>query len=362
MDADQERKKILRQVADGTLDPTDAAERLAALDRDAETGSGGSGEGDEEYVEKVVRVRRTGDTGPVRSIRVGGSFRSVEIIGDDSVKEAVAEGPHRARQEGDVLVIDGAMLDDEDGFVFSRGDRSHRRVRINVSSSSNSRPRPLVVRMNPDLDLEARVEAGPLSIDEVHGKIRARVAAGPLRIQGFRSPVDLRVAAGTVKARGRIDRGESRIECEAGKVHLHLERGSSVRVRASASLGKVLVGGRAQGSARAAAKAGARAKAAGRAQAQAAADGGVRAKAGARAEARRVRGFGEDGFDLSNLHATLSGMFADSEEIIIGGGRGDMEVIVAMGAADITADDDPRHDDDDEDGVDFDARDFDVEL
>lgn len=335
MDVDQERRKILRHVADGTLDPTDAAERLAALDRDAETGTDrGDAAGDEEYVEKVVRVRRTGDTGPVRAIRVGGSFRSVEIIGDHSVKEAVAEGPHRARQEGDVLVIDGAMLDDEDGFVFSRGDRSHRRVRINVSS--NSRPRPLVVRMNPDLDLEARVEAGPLSIDEVHGKIRARVAAGPLRIQGFRSPVDLRVAAGTVKARGRVERGESRIECEAGKVQLHLERGSSVRVRASASLGKVLVGGRA------------RARAA--------------AKAGARAEARRAMRFGDEGFDLSNLHSTLSGMFADSEEIIIGGGRGDMEVIVAMGAADITADDDPRADSDSEDDVDFDTRDFDVEL
>src|SRR5205085_12459287 len=103
--------------------------------------------------------------------------------------------------------------------------------------------RPLRVRVNPDIPLEARVEAGPLTIRRVRGPIKARVAAGPLVLEGFESPIDVRVAAGKVSARGRLDSGVSTIDCDAGKVSLHLEHGSDVRVNASATLGKVDFGG-----------------------------------------------------------------------------------------------------------------------
>ena len=320
MDLDQERRTILRQVADGTLDPSEAAERLAALDRDAAGEVDDSGRTEERIIRRAVTYSGAEGDAKLRKVKVTGAFRSVEVTGDDSVHEAVADGPHNARREGDTLVIDGSMLDDEDGFVFSRGQ--HRRgVRINVSSSN--RPRPLVIRMNPDLDLDARVEAGPLTIEDVHGRVRARVAAGPLKVHGFRRPIDLRVAAGTVKARGRIDEGESRIECEAGKVLLHLDHGSNVRVKATASLGKVAMGGRSRS---------------------------TRVRVG-----RPLRLGGEgDLLDLGQLHAKLSGMFVDDEEIVIGDGRASMDVSVAMGAADITSDDDAvgglRWDDADDEG------------
>lgn len=298
---------ILQQVADGTLDPSVAAERLSALDRDAE-GDRRADADDRPQYETIRKeyVAADGDA-TIRTVKVGGNFRSVEIIGDKDVREAVAEGPHRARREGGILVIDGTMLEDEDGFVFSR--RGSRNVRINVSKGN--RPRPLVIRMNPDLDLDARVEAGPLSVEDVHGKVRARVTAGPLRVEGFRRPIDLRVAAGTVKARGRVDDGDSRIECEAGKVLLHLDEGSDVRIVASASLGKVAMGGRQK----------------------------VRTRVRTESTSRGF-GFGfDEKLDTGLLQSKLSSMFADREEIVIGGGRGHLEVNVAMGAADITADD-----------------------
>jgi len=98
---------------------------------------------------------------------------------------------------------------------------------------------PLRVRVNPDLPLEVESQAGKLTIRGVHAPIRAEVQAGSTDIVDFRGPLDLSVQAGSVRARGRLDHGASRIRCEAGGVRIRLERGSSVRVSARATLGKV---------------------------------------------------------------------------------------------------------------------------
>src|SRR5260370_41750202 len=54
-------------------------------------------------------------------VRVASAIGSAEIIGDPSVAYAVAEGPHRARQDGDTMVIEQGPLDENDHFSFSRG-------------------------------------------------------------------------------------------------------------------------------------------------------------------------------------------------------------------------------------------------
>jgi hypothetical protein len=170
-------------------------------------------------------------------VRVEASARKVEIIGDPAVREAVAEGPHEAWRDGDTLVIEGEFDPDRHfrehigarGFSFSRGR----------SAVMIGKQLALVVRMNPDLELEARVEAGSLTTTGVHGPIRAHVAAGSARFDGFEGPLDVDVAAGGIKGRGRLDHGESRIRCDAGSVKLQLQRGSSVRITGEAHLGKV---------------------------------------------------------------------------------------------------------------------------
>ncbi len=96
--------------------------------------------------------------------------------------------------------------------------------------------------MNPDLALELDTQAGSVRIRDVHGPIQARVQAGSLTIDGFRGPLDLSVQAGSLRGTGVLDAGLSRINCEAGSVRLNLERGSSVRVRARSTLGKVSMG------------------------------------------------------------------------------------------------------------------------
>jgi hypothetical protein len=224
-DDDDPRRAILSAVADGSLSPQEAAERLHALSHP-----------DEAPAAEPAAPPPAGGEGVVR-VRVEASARKVEIIGDPSVREAVAEGPHRAWRDGDTLVIEGEWDHDR-----------HFREHIHRSEFSFSRGRSavmigkqiaLVVRMNPDLELEVRVEAGSLTTKGVRGPIQAHVAAGSARFDGFEGPLDVDAAAGSVKGRGRLDHGESRIRCDAGSVKLQLQRGSSVRISGEAHLGKV---------------------------------------------------------------------------------------------------------------------------
>jgi ferric-dicitrate binding protein FerR (iron transport regulator) len=154
----------------------------------------------------------------------------------------VAEGPHVARREGETLVIEGQDDGFEmgPGFMFTWPQSRHRarRMRRHPGFRWGDVP-PLRVRVNPDLPLDVDAQAGRLRISGVHGPIRANVQAGVTDISDFRSPLDLSVQAGSVTARGRLDHGASRVHCDAGSVRIHLERGSSVRVSAHTTLGKV---------------------------------------------------------------------------------------------------------------------------
>jgi hypothetical protein len=318
------------------MDPGDAADALAALDAPAAASDATPpvAEDAERVVERHVITSSSGESDRrIRMVRVDANFRPVEILGDAGVNEAVAEGSHRIRWEGDTLVIDGATgFDDDDwdddaddsgdfGEWFrTRGPRMARNVRINYSHGAgpNYRPKPLRVRMNPDVELDARVEAGPLKIVRVHGPIKARVAAGPLKIEEFESPLDLRVAAGTVDASGRLDHGDSTIDCDAGKVRLHLTHGSHARVSASATLGKVGFGGR---------------------KSKVGRDFKDEIRDTVRSSVRGSLG------DLSGLgdhiSSLLNNAFSDEHEVTVGRGTATIDIRVSMGAADITFDDSP---------------------
>jgi hypothetical protein len=117
--SDEARRKILEAVAAGQMDPGDAADALAALDAPASAPSAPPADsGAERVVERRVITKTTSDDAGrrVRVVRVDANFRPVEILGDAGVQEAVAEGSHRIRWEGDTLVIDGATGFDEDDY------------------------------------------------------------------------------------------------------------------------------------------------------------------------------------------------------------------------------------------------------
>ena len=197
-----ERREILSRVAAGTISPEEAAAQLDEINQS------------ERQAESSIRT--------VRVVRQLGSF---EIIGGPSVRDAVAEGPHHARIEGDVMVFEGGSPDGPGDFIFGLGRNLLREA--------------LLVRMNPALGLDVQVQAGDCRVRGVEGPIRARVQAGSATIDGFATAVDLSVQAGDLQATGRLDNGDSRIACKMGSASLHLKPGSSVRIKARSSLGDV---------------------------------------------------------------------------------------------------------------------------
>jgi hypothetical protein len=203
------KREILRQVAAGHLSPEEAEARLADLER-PDTG--------------------TATLEPAATIRVIRIAGAAEVIGDPSVKEAVADGPHAVRREGAQLVIE-SQPEPGEGYTFGPlyfSTDAHRRLRI---------------RMNPELALDAEIQAGSLRVQGLHGTIKADVSAGSANIDGFMAPVQVSVQAGSVTASGRLTAGESRISCEAGSVRVGLAAGSSVRIRAHTTLGRISVPG-----------------------------------------------------------------------------------------------------------------------
>lgn len=216
---DEARRQIIAQVADGSLSPEEAAAKLEQLDGPA-TGA-------------VALAAPPSPAAPARTICVSVALGHVVVIGDASVREAVADGAHTARHEGDQLVIEGDPLK-TNGFTFgnSRG-----------WFKSHPWKDPLMVRMNPDLALQVVVQGGRASVRGVTGTIKAEVHAGAIDLVGFESPIDIDVEAGSVKASGRLTRGNSRIKCDAGSVRLDLHRSSSLRVTAHSALGQVNLDG-----------------------------------------------------------------------------------------------------------------------
>ena len=219
------QREIVNQVASGKITAEDGAARLESLE---------AAEASSQPRPAQSRPAAPSTAAGTRRVRVSSAIGSAEIVGDPSVTYAVAEGPHRARQDGDTMVIEQGLLDGDEHFSFG----PDRRVAVN---SLDVGRRKLRVRMNPDLALFAQVNAGSVRIEGVHGPIAAEVLAGQCRISDFASPLDLATQAGNISASGRLGEGASKVRCEMGSVTINLEKGSSVRVTARTTMGKVAV-------------------------------------------------------------------------------------------------------------------------
>ena len=220
---DQQRE-ILSQVAAGTISAEEGAARLEALESAPSAPAETPAPPPAPPAPQIARVKVTS------------RFGNAEIVGDPSIAGAVAEGPHKARQEGDTLVIDQSLLADDTTFEFNR---PYARVKIPGFELG----RNLVVRVNPVLTLHSTVQAGNVRIQGVKGPITSEVQAGNCLVQDFAGPVNLSVAAGNLNATGRLDGGQSSIKCQMGEVKVKLDRTSNVRLYAHSTMGDVSIEG-----------------------------------------------------------------------------------------------------------------------
>lgn len=234
-----ERREILEKVASGELTPEEADRLLR------EDGAG------EPAAAKATDADRPSTT-TIRRVRVDAGFGAVSITGDPTVTEAEIDGMHSASVDGDTLVIASEFGDVGPGtFSINLGGRG-RRIRVNTGSGARGiiatrGASALRIRMNPDLELDAKLDAGPLHIRGITAPIRARSSAGPIAIDGVRSPVDVAVNAGAIRINGLFTEGESRVRSDAGAIRIELDEGSNVTVSADAALGKIVLPGMTDG-------------------------------------------------------------------------------------------------------------------
>lgn len=220
------QREILSQVAAGTITAAEGAARLESLGATAPA---------------VVATPVPPAPAPVptpsatRQVKVTSTLGMAEIVGDPSVAFAVAEGPLVARQEGDTMVIEHSLMGGDSSFSFDAGRRA-----LVYGFDGQQRA---VVRMNPDLPLFAKVRAGDLHIEGVHGPISGEVQAGNCVVRDFRGPLNLVVQAGALDASGRLDTGASKLRCQMGEMKIRLEKGSSVRITAHSTMGDVSIDG-----------------------------------------------------------------------------------------------------------------------
>jgi hypothetical protein len=221
------QREILNQVASGQISAAEGAARLEALAAEPPAS---------QAVATALPPAAPAATG-ARSVKVISLLGSASIVADPSVAVAIAEGPHRARTDGDTLVIEHAGLDEgNDTFTFGGGSRV-------VVAGPDFQRRSISIRMNPDLPLFASVQAGNLNAVGLRGAITAEVQAGNFRLDDFSGPINASVQAGNVTASGSLSSGESKIRCEMGSVKLNLSKQSSVRITAKATMGKVSIDG-----------------------------------------------------------------------------------------------------------------------
>src|SRR2546428_7721806 len=207
------QREIVNQVASGTISPEEGAARLEGLE------AGPS-----------PVTSPTPSAGP-KQVKVVSRLGNTEVIGDPSVSFAVADGPHRIRQDGDTMLIE------QSGF----GDYSFEFIRR--AGRANAFGETLTIRMNPTVPLVARVQAGNVRIDGIHSALTAEVQAGNCRVNDLRGPFRLGGGAGYGKALGPRISCVRLIRCNTGEDNGSCVPRTGVSITAGTTMGDVAIEG-----------------------------------------------------------------------------------------------------------------------
>jgi hypothetical protein len=176
------------------------------------------------------------NTSGVERISVRAVGRRVRIVGETSVATLSADGPHVLRRNGSVLEVssDGELGASLDGFSILRGaPRSLEDIR------ALGLGKELLLKVNPNIVVDAEVTAGSLNTERVPHLGKVRVTAGGAKLLDVREINDALVQAGQATIHGAITTGRNRIRAESGSLSITLADESNVTVKGDAQLGKV---------------------------------------------------------------------------------------------------------------------------
>lgn len=233
-------RSLLEQVAAGQLDPADAARLLDSPVASAQPAAPTAPAEPPVAEPSSVRVVPAPTDAPtpdrVRRLLVRSTARSVRVIADPTVATVDVEGPHRTVREDDLVRIESDLAGPEPGSWSQEHPATWWRSFVQTGALGER----LVVRVNPELAVEAEVTAGSLEVVGLTHGLRFRVTAGSIKATGCAGSVDGVVQAGSAKLELLVQ-ANSRVRCESGSVDLRLLPGSDVTVRTDLELGDLKV-------------------------------------------------------------------------------------------------------------------------
>lgn len=220
---------ILDDLAAGRIDAQEASRRIEAAKRAAEAPQAPK--------EPPADTTRKGGpkAGGLSRISVTSVGRRVRIEGDQSVSTLTIDGPHVLRRVGTVMEVNstGEIGPNFGGFSLIRPPRSWDDIRdIGLGKE-------LVIRVNPNLIVDAEVTTGGLRTVGVPRLGRIRVTAGGSTLEDVEEVEDLLSQAGGISVEGPISVGRSRLKVESGTLTVTLAKGANVTIRGEAKLGRI---------------------------------------------------------------------------------------------------------------------------
>lgn len=238
-----ELEDVLRRVAAGEITPEEALTRLDGPQARPSESHEQQNEPTDEPPYGTPPTAQAEPSGPVtdlKAVRITTAYRSLEVIADPSVSEAIVSGPHTVRRDGGVLVVDTPDLptlfnDDTEGgrFSFAALPRG-------LAWARSWRDHQLSVRVNPRMPVEIDGCGLSLRLAGAEAGARIRLVASAAKVERVRGPIDVDAVSSSVK--GTIEpTGESRIAAESSSVKVSLLEGSGVRITANNRMGKVVL-------------------------------------------------------------------------------------------------------------------------
>lgn len=172
--------------------------------------------------------------GAISRVRVHAVGRRVTIIGDPSVANLVASGPHKLRRSGDVLEVatEGELRPSFDGFSVLRPPRGLEDLRLLGGKE-------LVLRVNPAIIVDAEVTGGRLQTSGLGRLGRIRISAGGAQLGDVVEINDALIQACGALISGPLSHGRSRVRVESGHLTVKLSAAANVTVHAETQLGRV---------------------------------------------------------------------------------------------------------------------------
>lgn len=211
-------RTLLEDVASGKISPEEASTRIAELSQTTP-------------VSEVVPTDE-----PVRRIQVKAGAVRLTVTGDPSVAEAVANGPHTMRREGDLLLIDTNTTAGEGDFSV---DAPRSAFMTWLGQMVNRVGASVEVRVNPNLPIQILLVGGALELQGVAAGASVGVEAGSAQLSGS-GPLIFDVASGSGKVEWAFT-GQSKVRADMGSVNVTVRPESNVTVTADTSLGQAIV-------------------------------------------------------------------------------------------------------------------------